>query len=49
MHGASELILEERNAKRWDILRMTQLTSHEIVLGKMIGRLPVAFDPITVT
>jgi hypothetical protein len=49
VHWASELVLEERHGKRWDILRTTQLTSREIIVGKAIGRFPIVLEPFLAT
>lgn len=40
------IIVDERVAKRWDILRTTDQRPREIVLGKLLGRLPTVLEPV---
>ena len=45
----SATVAEERDARRWDVLRATDLTSREILVGKSVGRLPQILDPFFAT
>jgi hypothetical protein len=39
-------IPDDRSAKRWDILRTTDLRPREIVFGKLAGQAPVLLEPL---
>jgi hypothetical protein len=45
----SATISEERDGRRWDVLRSTDLTTREILVGKSVGRLPQLLDPFLAT
>lgn len=42
----SAVVAEERESKRWEILRTTDLRPREILFGKLFGRMPQLLDPV---
>ncbi|HET6572592.1 MAG TPA: ABC transporter permease subunit [Fimbriiglobus sp.] len=42
----TSVVAEEREARRWDDLLVTNLRAREILLGKAVGRLPLILDPV---
>ena len=42
------VVSDERAGRRWEVLLTTDLRSREIVYGKLLGRLPLIFEPVLV-